>query len=235
MVVDVDVAAAAELIGHPARAAMLGALMDDRGLPATELAAAAGVTAPTASSHLARLLDGGLLTVERHGRHRYYRLAGHAVAEAVEALARIAPPGPSPAPAAESSAGELRAARTCYDHLAGVLGVALADALQGDGTLERRDGAFTLTAEGEARLQGLGVDLDAVRGQRRAFARACLDWSERRDHVAGALGAALLRRLLELGWIERDDRSRAVRVTAAGRTALPERLGVALAAGTDGW
>jgi DNA-binding transcriptional ArsR family regulator len=105
MVVHVDVAAAAELIGHPARAAMLGALMDDRGLPATELAAAAGVTAPTASSHLARLLDGGLLTVERHGRHRYYRLAGHAVAEAVEALARIAPPGPSPAPAAESSAG----------------------------------------------------------------------------------------------------------------------------------
>src|SRR4051794_4814591 len=235
MVVDGDVAAAAELVGHPARAAMLGALMDDRGLPATELAAAAGVTAPTASSHLARLLDGRLVTVERHGRHRYYRLAGHEVAEAVEALARIAPPGPAPAPVAKSTAGELRAARTCYDHLAGVLGVALADALQGDGTLERRDRAFTLSADGEARLRALGVDLDAVRGQRRAFARACLDWSERRDHVAGALGAALLRRLLELGWIERDDRSRAVRVTAAGRTGLAERLGVALAAGADGW
>src|SRR3954468_15580832 len=99
MVVDADVAAAAELIGHPARAAMLGALMDDRGLPATELAAAADVSAPTASSHLARRLAGGLGTVERHGRHRYYRLAGHEVAEAVEALARIAPPSPSPAPA----------------------------------------------------------------------------------------------------------------------------------------
>ncbi len=235
MPVDVDVAAAAELIGHPARAAMLGALMDDRGLPATELAAAAGVSAPTASSHLARLLDGGLVTVEQHGRHRYYRLAGHQVAEAVEALARIAPPGSAAAPVADSRAGELRAARTCYDHLAGVLGVALADALQREGTLERRDGAFSVTSAGEARLAALGVDLDAVRGERRAFARACLDWSERRDHVAGALGAALLRRLLELGWIERDERSRAVHVTDAGRTALPQRLGLALAASANGW
>jgi DNA-binding transcriptional ArsR family regulator len=235
MPVDVDVAAAAELIGHPARAAMLGALMDDRGLPATELAAAAAVSAPTASSHLARLLDGGLVTVERHGRHRYYRLAGHQVAEAIEALARIAPPGAAPAPVAGSRTGELRAARTCYDHLAGALGVALADALQREGTLERRDGAFTLTPAGEARLRELGVDLDAVRGERRAFARACLDWSERRDHIAGALGAALLRRLLELGWIERDERSRAMHLTDAGRTALPQRLGVALAAAADGW
>jgi DNA-binding transcriptional ArsR family regulator len=234
MLVDVDIAAAAELIGHPARAAMLAALMDDRGLPATELAAAAGVSAPTASSHLARLLDGGLVTVERHGRHRYYRLAGHHVAEAVEALSRIAPPGSAAAPV-ESRAGELRAARTCYDHLAGVLGVSLADALQRDGVLERRDGAFTVTAVGEARLRALGVDLDAVRGERRAFARACLDWSERRDHVAGALGAALLRRLLELGWIERAADSRAVRLTDAGRAALPERLGVPLARQADGW
>jgi DNA-binding transcriptional ArsR family regulator len=234
MLVDVDIAAAAELIGQPARAAMLAALMDDRGLPATELAAAAGVSAPTASSHLTRLLDGGLVTVEQHGRHRYYRLAGHQVAEAVEALSRIAPAASAMAPVA-SRAGELRAARTCYDHLAGVLGVSLADALQRDGILERRDGAFTVTAVGEARLRALGVDLDAVRGERRVFARACLDWSERRDHVAGALGAALLRRLLELGWIERTADSRAVRVTESGRAALPDRLGVPLAAEADGW
>src|SRR4051812_28706810 len=156
---------------------MVEALMDDRGLPATELSAAAGVSPPTASSHLARLLDGGLVTVEQHGRHRYYRLAGHQVAEAVEALARIAPPAAAAPPATTSRAGELRAARSCYDHLAGVLGVALADALQRDGTLVRRDGAFSVTAAGEERLQALGLDLDALRGERRAFARACLDWS----------------------------------------------------------
>jgi DNA-binding transcriptional ArsR family regulator len=223
---ETDIAATAELIGHPARAAMLEALLDDRGLPATELAAAAGVSAPTASSHLARLLDGGLLVAERHGRHRYFRLASFHVAEAVEALARIAPPRSTAAPDAASRAGELRHARSCYDHLAGILGVALADALQSEGTLTRENGSFAVTETGERRLEALGLDLDAVRAERRAFARACLDWSERRDHVAGALGAALLRRLLELGWIEREARSRAVRITETGRRALPNELGV---------
>jgi DNA-binding transcriptional ArsR family regulator len=233
MDVELDVAAAAELLAHPARAAMLEALMDDRGLPATELSAAAGVTAPTASSHLARLLEGGLVTVEQHGRHRYYRLSGHEVAEAVEALARIAPARTARPLSAEGRAGELRAARTCYDHLAGALGVALADALQRHGILSRTNGSFAVTPAGAERLRELGIDLRAVHGERRAFARACLDWSERRHHVAGALGAALLRRLVDLGWIERDAGSRKVSVTAEGRRRLPERLGVT--APPDGW
>src|SRR5690349_12206753 len=225
-----DVAAVAELLGHPARVAMLDALLDDRGRPASELAAAAGITPQTASSHLARMLDGGLVTVERHGRHRYYRVASPEVAAAVEALARIAPPRRARGLRDATRAGVLREARTCYDHLAGVLGVALADALQRDGVLVREDGAFLVTAPGARRLADLGLDLDALRGERRAFARACLDWSERRDHVAGALGAALLSRLVELGWVERQESSRAVRVTAAGERALPAELGVELSA-----
>src|SRR3954447_24434288 len=176
---ELDIAAAAELLAHPARAAMVEALMDDRGLPATELSAAAGVSPPTASSHLARLLEGGLVTVEQHGRHRYYRLSGHEVAEAVEALARIAPARSARRLSAEGRAGELRAARSCYDHLAGALGVALADALQREGILTRTNGSFAVAPAGAERLAELGVDLSAAHAERRAFARACLDWSER--------------------------------------------------------
>ena len=182
--------------------------------------------ASTASGHLAKLVDAGLVAVERQGRHRYFRLADPAVARALEALSVIAPDRPARS-LREAKIGEaLREARTCYDHLAGRLGVALADSLVRDGVLEARDGDYLV--RDRAPLDAIGIDVDQVAVSRRLLARACLDWSERRHHVAGALGAALASRLFELGWIERLPTSRAVRVTDSGRLELEAQLGVAL-------
>jgi DNA-binding transcriptional ArsR family regulator len=226
--VDPDVARVAALIGDEARSSMLLALTKVDGLPATELAARAGVSAPTASLHLGKLVEAGLLAVEPHGRHRYFRLADRAVAKALEALAVIAPPRAHRSRRAAAPADELRAARTCYDHLAGRLGVALADALVRDDLLLPEGGAYRLATAGRRRLGELGIDVDEVSSGRRAFARRCLDWSERRYHVAGALGAALGDRLFELGWVERVADGRAVRLVPAGERALRSELGVQL-------
>jgi DNA-binding transcriptional ArsR family regulator len=222
---DADVALVAGLLADPARVRMLDTLLAGRALAAGELARHAGVTAPTASAHLRRLLDGGLLTVEAQGRHRYYRLAGPAVAEAMEALSLIAPPLPVRSLTQAQRAEALRYARSCYDHLAGMVGAALADALLRAGALRAaasRD--YEVTPEGEAALGGLGVDVAALRRQRRAFARRCLDWTERAPHVSGALGAALLERLLELGWLARGRVPRGLLLTDAGRDGLAEAL-----------
>jgi DNA-binding transcriptional ArsR family regulator len=194
---EADLAGVAALLADPARAAMLDRLLAGRALSAGELARGAGVTAPTASAHLRRLLDGGLVAVEAQGRHRYYRLAGPPVAEAVEALARLARPLPVRSLRQSQRAEALRFARTCYDHLAGVVGVAAAAALERDGALRPAGGRdYELTAAGERLLGGLGVDVAAVARRRRAFARRCLDWTERAPHLSGALGAALLERQL---------------------------------------
>jgi DNA-binding transcriptional ArsR family regulator len=201
----------AALIGDPTRATFLLALKEKDGLPLSELARLAGVGNSTASIQLGRLVDARLLSVERHGRHRYFRLGGPAVAKALDALAAIAPPAPSQHPA-----NGIRAARTCYDHLAGELGVSLFDALQREEILEVGDSDVELSAAGRKRLEQLGVDLSPTR---RPLTRLCLDWSERRYHLAGALGAALTRRLFEMRWIERTS-GRAVRVTAEGRRGL---------------
>jgi DNA-binding transcriptional ArsR family regulator len=189
-------------------------------LPACDLAQQAGVKAPTISFHLAKLIDGGLVASERSGRHRYYRLADPAVVGLLEALATVAAPGRARTFALGQYAKQLRYARTCYDHLAGGLGVAIAQALVARGDLISFEAAYALSPSGEATFATLGVDVGKARGQRRAFARPCLDWSERRHHLAGALGAALLERLFALGWIERATQGRAVRLLPAGRGGL---------------
>src|SRR5436190_20401319 len=176
---EADVSAVAALIASPARAAMLDVLMDKRSHAAAELARAAAVSPSTASSHLAALADGALVVAEPAGRNRAYRLAGPAVAEALEALSVLAPPRSSRALAG----GALRAARTCYDHLAGELGVGVARALVGRRLLRPDGKNFELTPAGERRLNHFGVEVETARRQRRAFARACLDWTERQPHL----------------------------------------------------
>lgn len=223
---DPDIAAAAALLAEPARAVLVTAVIADGELPATELAARAQIAPSTASEHLARLVAGGFLSSEKHGRHRYYRLADPAVAAAVEALALVAPQ-PTVRSLREATRSELlREARTCYDHLAGRVGVALARSLERDGTLVRRNSGYDLGPKSGARLEELGIDLAALERLRRPIVRGCLDWSERELHVAGALGAALADRFFELGWIRRRDGNRSVEVTALGREAFSAELGV---------
>lgn len=220
---EANVAQPAALIGDPTRAAILMALLDDRTMPATALAWAAGVSAQAASNHLARLVDGGLLTVTARGRHRYYRLAGSHVAQALEALAVLGPPPRALDLPCTPRARRLREARTCYDHLAGKLAVALADAMEADGLIEA-DGPKTLrlTERGVERLTQIGVEAGALSG------RPCIDWTERRRHLAGPLGRLLLTRFLDLGWVVRGKEGRAIEVSAAGRRGLRDAFGVDL-------
>jgi DNA-binding transcriptional ArsR family regulator len=213
-----SIAPVAALAGDPARANMLAALMSGQALTASELAAEAGVSAPTASSHLAKLAAGGLVSAVAQGRHRYFRLADEGVAEMLEAMMGVAAraghlrtrPGPSDP--------LLRQARVCYDHLAGEMGVQLFESLIEAKRLARRGEALRLTREGERFCEGFGIDLAALGASRRPLCRLCLDWSQRRSHLAGALGAALLTRLYALRWARRDRQSRAVIFTPAGRS-----------------
>jgi DNA-binding transcriptional ArsR family regulator len=222
----------AALAGDPARAGMLHALMDGRALTASELAQVAGVTPQTASGHLARMATAGLVKVEKQGRHRYHRLASPAVARMMESIMQVASglDAMRPAPVTGPRDAALRAARTCYDHLAGRLGVALADGLVAGGHVELADDAGLVTEGGLALLGRLGIDvaaLSAARGKRaRILCRPCLDWSERRPHLAGAVGAALCARSFEEGWIRRIAGTRAVAVTPKGQRLFREMLGV---------
>lgn len=213
-------------LAEPARLRMVAALAGGRALPAVELARAAGVRPPTAASHLARLLEAGLVVDERQGRHRYFRLASPAVATALEALSQLAPAHRVTSLRAASASGHLALARTCYDHLAGRLGVAIHDALLARGALQPAPGGYELGPRGPELFAELGVDVEAARRARRAFAPACLDWSERTHHLAGALGAALAARLLDRGWVRRGSGSRAVEVAPSGRRGLQATLGV---------
>ena len=208
---DADLAEPARLMGEPARAAMLVALLDGRSLPASELAGVAGVSASTASTHLAQLLAGGLVTDRRLGRHRYFTLASADVANAVEALQLIAPRRAVSSYAQSASAERLALARSCYDHFAGRLALDLADALV-------REGAITPLAE---RL-GLDEGIAAAGSSRRPVLRGCLDWTERRPHVAGRLGAHVLERLIVEGWVERRRGDRSLRVTEEGARGFAE-------------
>lgn len=217
---EANIAFVAGLLADPSRAAMCLALIGGEARPAGELAARAGVSAQTASNHLAKLIAGRILRVEQQGRWRYYRLAGADVGHAVEALAVVAPPLPD-AVAGDSMNGaarRLRDARTCYSHLAGRLGVALADALVAERWLEEDGRCYRLTAAGRRALGALGID---TRGRReQPAARRCLDWTERRPHIAGPIGTALAALALERGWVRRLRGTRAVAVTPAGRTQL---------------
>ncbi len=224
-----DLAAVAALIADPSRAAMLDALSGGQAFTAGELARIARVAPSTASEHLTRLEDGGLVASVRQGRARYVRLAGPDVARALEALAVIAPPKRASGLRAWRHGEDLRAARSCYDHLAGMAGVALADSLVRRGILEPGDGGFTITRPGERALARFGLDVASIRGARRATARACLDWSERRPHVAGALGASLLDELLRRRWLRRRRDGRALTVTDAGAAGLDSSFGVSIA------
>lgn len=215
-----NVANIAALIADPARAAILNALLDGRAWTATELSIEAGVTPQTTSSHLARLLDGGMVAVTRQGRHRYYRLAGHRIAHVLETLAVVAGGNTEPRGSRRAEAAQLRDARTCYDHLAGRLAVGLIRSMVGGGYLEATERDFTVSASGEAFLDRLGIDVAAARKARRAFACQCLDWSEREPHLGGALGAALATRMFDEGWLKRVPRMRRVTVTAAGEITL---------------
>ncbi|HEX6471793.1 MAG TPA: winged helix-turn-helix domain-containing protein [Streptosporangiaceae bacterium] len=220
---DADFASVAALMADRARAAMLTALLDGRPLAAGELARVAGVSAQTASAHLTKLREGGLITVVKQGRHRYFRLQGHEVAQVIEALTRISPPVEVRSLKQSRQAAALQAARTCYDHLAGRAGTAFFAALI-DGGLIEPDGreAYEVTAKGEERLHELEVDLAALRAARRRFAGHCLDWTERRPHLNGALGAALTGRMIELGWFVRGNTRRALTLTGEGRTGLQD-------------
>ncbi len=223
----------AALAGDPARAGMLLALMDGRARGATDLASIAGVSGPTASGHLAKMIDAGLLVAERQGRRRLFSLAGPEVSRMIEAIMAVAAPladtregaKPASARAAWRRDARLRLCRTCYDHLAGQVGSAVADALRRDGHLEPGEGKdWTLTGKGDLFCRRIGVDLDAARALadtgRRKFARQCLDWSERRPHVAGALGAAFCDLLLARDWVARARGGRALELKPAGRLAL---------------
>ncbi|MFD6922192.1 ArsR/SmtB family transcription factor [Streptomyces sp. NPDC059944] len=219
-------AALAGLLADETRAAFLLALLDGRAWTAGELARRAGVAPSTASEHLGKLVAGGLLTEERQGRHRYVRLADARVAQLVEDLAAHAGPRPAERPRTlrDSSAGSAMArGRTCYDHLAGRLGIALTDALTGRGLL-RQDTGFALTDAGLRWFDGAGISLE--RAGRRPLARACLDWTERRPHLAGTAGAALCRHALDAGWCVRVGSARAVKVTPDGERAFAELLGI---------
>jgi DNA-binding transcriptional ArsR family regulator len=228
----VNIAPVAALMADPARAAMLGALLAGPALSAGELGQVAGVSPATASAHLARLLDGGLVSMTRQGRHRYYSLAGHEVASVLEAIASISPERPVRSLRQSRQAAALAQARTCYDHLAGRAGVALLDALLRGGVLTGHgtgaDAAYEVTSGGADVLTGFGVDVTAVRRSRRRFAGACLDWTQRRPHLNGALGAAVTARLLDLGWIQRGPMPRAVWVTEPGRDGLAATFGWAV-------
>ena len=213
------------MIGDPTRAAMLEALLGGEALSAGELARRSSVAPPTASAHLARLADGGLLTCTKSGRHRYFAIANAGVADALEALARAASGREPSAVVRDAANGSIRFARTCYDHLAGILGVMVTDRM-----LERRyivgtDG-FELTPAGRGLLGTLGADVDALDRARRVMARPCLDWTERRNHLAGAAGAAVATALLGKRWLERIDSTRAVRLTLRGREGLYRTLGL---------
>lgn len=223
-----SLAEVAALIGDPARANILQALADGRALTAGELAWHAGVSAQTTSGHLAKLADAQLIAPEKQGRHRYFRLASPEVAEAIEALMLVAANGPKRHRPTGPRDEALRAGRTCYDHLAGRLAVAMADRLAARRHIIMSGGAASITQEGHRFFRDFGLDLAGDGKSTRPLCRTCLDWSERRSHLAGRLGAALCQRCLDLGWIKRGKDSRAVTFTPAGIAGFRDIFGISV-------
>ena len=218
------VARIAALIGERARADILTALMGGQALTATELAEVAGVNKATTSAHLARLVEGRLVAVESQGRHRYFRLADDDVAELLESLMGVAYRAGALRLKSSPREPAMRKARVCYDHLAGDLGVFAFDQFQRRRFLFHGDAGLALTPAGERFVQSLGIDPADHRGPRRPACRPCLDWSERRHHLAGSVGAAMLERIYALGWAKREKGSRVVRFSPAGERAFREKV-----------
>ncbi len=227
--ITLDLAEIGALVGDPARANILAALMDGRALTAGELAYVAGVMPQTASGHLAKLSEANLLALEKQGRHRYYRLHSPLVGRMLEGILAVAavqlPPRRLPPSRIEE---QMRMAHTCYDHIAGRLGVGIADALTGRGHVVLAEDGGEVTETGAAFLADFGIETAARKRSQRAFCRTCLDWSERRPHIAGAIGARVLARCLDLSWVERRRDTRALRITDEGRRGFAEAFGVLL-------
>jgi DNA-binding transcriptional ArsR family regulator len=222
------VAEIAALVGNPARANILMALIEGRALTASELSYVAGVSPQTTSEHLAMLREANLLSMTKQGRHCYFRLGSPQVARMIESIMVVAVDAPQRYRPRWNGGEQLRTARTCYDHIAGRLGVALADALTRQDHIVLSEDGGMVTRAGEKFLTDFGVQLADVRRGRRTFCRPCVDWSERRLHLAGALGAALAGRCLELGWVARVRNSRALKISAAGENGFRDLFGVAL-------
>jgi DNA-binding transcriptional ArsR family regulator len=214
----------AALIGEPGRIQMLTALLDGKSHSASELALAAVVSPQTASSHLSKLLSGGLIISERSGRQRLFRLKNADVAVAVEALGALAQPSNI------RSVPELRLARSCYDHLAGMLAIAVRNELLKNGALRHHSGDFSVTPKGKKVLRTLEIDVDSLLALRRSFAHKCLDWTERHPHIGGALGAALLGRFIERKWLARIRETRALRITHTGEREFERTFNIRCAA-----
>jgi DNA-binding transcriptional ArsR family regulator len=223
-----EIAEIASLVGDPARANILCALLDGRALTASELAYSAGISPQTASGHLAKLAGANLIRLAKQGRHRYYRLAGPQIGRMLESIVTVANAGPPRYRPRTKREEHWRKARTCYDHFAGLLGVGIADALAAGGHLVLGEEGGDVTASGETLLSGMGVDLARARAGKRVFCRPCLDWTERRPHLGGAVGAALATRCFELGWIERMRDKRGLNITAKGERGLLEVFGLSL-------
>ncbi len=215
----------AALLASPPRRRMLEVLLDGHPRSATELAIISGVAFNTASTHLGRLVESGFVSFERDGRHRFYRISEPQISDVIETMYESLP-GLSKPPARPLT--EIEAARTCYDHLAGRLGSSLTCAMISRGYLAPHEKEFLLSEEGRSFCSGLGIDLEAVTRQRRMFARRCLDWTDKRDHLGGALGAALTRRYFAMEWLRPGSRPRLVRVTPHGARAFRKHLGVTL-------
>lgn len=224
-----DIARIGSLIGDPARANMLSALLGGKALTATELATEAGITGQTASSHLKKLIEGGLLAQAKQGRHRYFTLAGPEVGSTLEAIMGLAARKGHLRTRTGPKDPAMRAARVCYDHLAGDMAVRIFDSLQSRAFLavSSEKGGLALTRDGREFVSGIGIDLQALTANRRPLCRACLDWSERRNHLAGGLGAAFLDLFQEKGWLRREQGTRIVHVTASGGRALPDMFPLA--------
>jgi DNA-binding transcriptional ArsR family regulator len=228
MTADVRMAEVAALVGDPARANILAALMGGRALTAGELVDAAGVSPQTTSGHLGKLTEGRLIACVKQGRHRYYRIATPRVAEMLEGIMAVVADSPPRHRPPSKLDDAMRTARTCYDHFAGKLGVGLTDALCTRGHLALADDGGEVTDSGVAFFQEFGIDLAAARSRRRIFCRPCLDWTERRPHLGGSVGAVLAQRCFDLGWLERMRDSRALLVTPKGRRGLSDLFGLSL-------
>ncbi len=224
---DLSLASVAAAIGDPARAAILIALMDGRSRTAKELAYLARISPSTASAHLGKLLDLGLTCVTPLGRNRYFRLASPLVGQMLETMSNVAAETRPRHPRAVGNEA-LRLARTCYDHLAGQIGVRIADALQEQGHVRLAEDGGEVTGSGRAFLVSLGLDIDRIRHSRRIFCKPCLDWTERRPHLAGSLGAALCRHCFDQGWVERLRDSRALSITPEGHRGFAKHFGMVL-------
>jgi DNA-binding transcriptional ArsR family regulator len=220
------IAEIAALVGDPARATMVSALLDGRALTASELTGAARISPQTASTHLAKLTEAGLLSVVRNGRHRYFRLASPTVADMIDGIVAVALQKRPRYRPLSGHARALNEARICYDHLAGRLSVDLTDAFVAREYIVLDDEGAEITTAGTRVFTEFGIELPTLRSTRRHFCRLCLDWTERRPHIAGAVGAALTKRYLDLGWMERMRHSHAVVVTPSGRRGFQRIFGV---------